>query len=202
MPDVLGFTFREKMLGPVALGQTDYQAGAQAGRAAGTTLTMHATIEIDDLDRFISDPQHPGSITGSVDYIPLGMGIASTRGVFNLFSPTGDPDMKYMVYEMGFSAGAGNYYLAGHKDVQKAPITDLWSATTTLYTLLHQGVDASGTVVGAGIITLDVADLLAMIPTMHAVNAKSPAEAAEATARFGKFFLGELWDTYMKKARV
>jgi cholesterol oxidase len=202
MQDVLGFTFREKMMGPVALGQTDYQAGAQAGRAAGTALTLHATIEIADLNRFIADPDHPGSITGSIDYPPLGLALPSTKGVFNLFSPTNDPDMKYMVYEMGFDAVGKSYYLAGHKDVAKASIVHLWSATTTLYTQLHEGVDASGAVIGAGILTLDLADLLAMIPTMHAVNAKSAAEAAEATTRFGRFFLGELWETYVKQARV
>jgi hypothetical protein len=43
-------------------------------------------------------------------------------------------------------------------------------------------------------------DLLAMIPTMHATNATSPEQAAEAMARFGKFFLGELWETYVSKA--
>jgi hypothetical protein len=41
---------------------------------------------------------------------------------------------------------------------------------------------------------------MAIIPTLHATNAKSPEEAATAVARFGKFFLGELWDTYVKKA--
>jgi hypothetical protein len=161
---------------------------------------MHATIDIQDLDRFLVDANHPGSITGRIDFAPLGLNLPSTKGVFNLFSPTGDPSTKYMVYELGFESGGKSYYMAGHKDVRKTSIMDLWGATTTLYTTLHDGNDSSGPVVGAGMLTLGLADLMAMIPTMHATDAKSPIDAADATARFGKFFLGELWDTYVKKS--
>ena len=198
-----GFTFREKMSGGFALGETDPVAGAKAGEAAGNTFTMHATINIDDLQAFMSDSNHNGSITGSIDFAPLGLNLPSTSGVFNLFSPTGDTKMKYMVYELGFNTSDGKpYYMAGHKDVKDAPLTDMWKATTTLYTQLHQGTDKTGPVVGAGVLTLGMTDLLAMIPTMHAVNAASPEQAAETVAKFGKFFLGEIWETYVEKAGV
>jgi len=198
-----GFTFREKMSGGFALGETDPVAGAKAGEAAGNTFTMHGTINIDDLQAFMSDSNHNGSITGSIDFAPLGLNLPSTSGVFNLFSPTGDTKMKYMVYELGFNASDGKpYYMAGHKDVKDAPLTDMWKATTTLYTQLHQGTDKTGPVVGAGVLTLGMTDLLAMIPTMHAVNAASPEQAAETVAKFGKFFLGEIWETYVEKAGV
>ncbi|HEY1984328.1 MAG TPA: hypothetical protein VGG85_02910 [Terracidiphilus sp.] len=198
-----GFTFREKMEGGFALGETDPATGARMGHDAGNIFTMHGTINIDDLDRFMSDPQHAGSITGSIDFNPLGANLPSTRGVFNLFSPTSDPTMKYMVYELGFNASDGtSYYMAGEKKVKDAPLIELWKATTTLYTQLHQGTDKTGPVVGAGILTLGMADLLAMIPTMHATNTTSPEQAAEAVALFGKFFLGEVWDTYVTKAGV
>ncbi len=200
--ETLGFTFREKMAGGFSMGETDPQAGARLGRDAGNTFTMHGTITIQDLNRFLAEPDHPGSLAGSIDFPPLGMNLPSTTGVFNLFSPTSDPTMKYMVYEMGFQAGGKSYYMAGRKEVKDALITDLWKATTTLYTQLHQGAGKDGPVVGAGIITLGLSDLIAMIPTLHAINAKSPEEAAAAVTRFGKFFLGELWDTYVKHAKL
>ena len=82
----------------------------------GNTFTMHGTIDIDDLARFMSDPEHAGSITGSIDFEPLGLNLPSTSGVFNLFSPTDDPTMKYMVYELGFNASDGKtYYMAGRE---------------------------------------------------------------------------------------
>ncbi|HSU19821.1 MAG TPA: hypothetical protein VLI45_08790 [Acidobacteriaceae bacterium] len=199
MPNTLGFTFSEVMAGPFALGATDPVAGEAAGRAAGTTLTMHGTIRIEDLDNFMSNAQHPGSISGRIDFAPLGLNMPSTSGVFKLFSPTGDPRMKYMVYELGFNAGGKSYYMAGHKDVKQASVIDLWQATTTLYTLLHAGTDSSGPIAGAGIISLSLRDLFAMVPTMKPLNASSPQQAAEAEAKFGKFFFGELWDTYIAK---
>jgi hypothetical protein len=198
-----GFTFREKMEGGFALGETDPATGAKVGHDTGNTLTMHGTINIDDIDHFMSDRNHAGSITGSIDFEPLGLNLPSTRGVFNLFSPTDDPTMKYMVYELGFNAGDGkSYYMAGEKKVKQAPITEVWKATTTLYTQLHQGTDKTGPVVGAGILTLGMTDLLAMIPSMHATNTTSPAQAAETVALFGRFFLGEVWETYVSKAGV
>ena len=196
----VGFTFREKMAGGFALGETDPVAGEKLGKAAGDTFTMHGTIVIDNVDLFIEESTHPGSLSGSIDFAPLGTGLPSTRGVFNLFSPTDAPNTKYMVYEMGFVANGKSFYMAGHKIVKEASILDLWKATTTLYTTLHEGHDATGPVVGAGMIGLGVPDLMAMIPTMHAVNAASASESAAVVGKFGKFFLGELWGTYGPKA--
>lgn len=195
----VGFTFKEVMAGGFALGPSDPSTGETAGRAAGTTLTMHATIVIDDLDKFFADVLHPGSISGQIDFPPLGVQLPSTSGVFRLFSPTEDPAMKYMVYELGFNAGGESYYMAGRKEVKRAPVMDAWHATTTLYTQLHKGSDATTPVVGAGIISLSMHDLLGMIPTLKALNASSPEQAASALAKFGKFFFGELWDTYISQ---
>ena len=150
----VGFTFMEVMAGGFALGPSDPSAGEAAGRAAGTALTMHATIVIDNLDQFLADALHPGSISGQIDFPPLGVHLPSTSGVFRLFSPTEDPAMKYMVYELGFNAGGESYYMAGHKEVKRVPVMDAWHATTTLYAQLHKGSDATTPVVGAGVISL------------------------------------------------
>src|SRR5579862_9797878 len=83
--DKPSFTFREKMAGGFALGETDPETGEKAGQSAGNVFTMHGTILIDDLERFMSDPNHPGSITGSIDFDPVGRNLPSTAGVFNLF---------------------------------------------------------------------------------------------------------------------
>jgi hypothetical protein len=52
-------------------------------------------------------------------------------------------------------------------------------------------------VAGAGIITVSVAGLVGVMTSLKAVGASSPAEAAEAVARFGKFFMGGLWGSYV-----
>ena len=195
-----GISFREKMEGGFSLGSTDPAEGERQGRAAGTVLTMHATINIDDMERFTQEATHPGRLTGTLDFAPFGQGIPAKAGVFNLFSPGGQPGLKLMVYEMAFEHGGQDYYLAGRKEVRDDPGLDLWKDTTTLYTLLHRGTDASGPVVGAGILSLGVGDLLQMLTTMQATGPDSLTGKATALGKFGEFFLGNLWTTYGKKA--
>jgi cholesterol oxidase len=160
---------------------------------------MHASIAINDLDLFIADSHHTGSIVGQISFAPLGENIPTQQGVFNLFSPTEQPTLKLMIYELAFEHGGQNYYLAGKKEVRDDPGFDLWKDTTTLYTQLHQGRDKASPVVGAGILTLGVDELVKLVSTLHATNAESVIGQGQALFKFGQFFLGQLWDTYGKK---
>ena len=192
----LGITFREQMSGPFALGATDPGAGETAAKKGGTTLTMHATVTVRDVDRFVSDPQHEGELMGEIDFAPFGTGIPAQRGVFKLFSPSDEPRMRYMVYELGFRHGNDEYYLAGKKEVRDDPGFDMLSDTTTLYTRLHKGRDATGEVVGAGVLRLDMGDFAKLLTTIRPVGATSVLEGAKAVERFGRFFAGQLIESY------
>lgn len=194
----VGLTFDETMAGGFAMGETDPEAGRLAGEREGSELSMHASVAIDDLAAFVDAPDHRGRLSGTIDFTPFGAGLHAPHGVFNLFCPSDEPALKLMVYELGFEHGGKAYYLAGRKHVRDAPVTELWKATTTLYTTLHEGADASGPVVGAGVLTLSVKELIALVSTMRVTGAESPAAEARALARFGGFFMGDLWDTYAR----
>jgi predicted acylesterase/phospholipase RssA len=195
----LGLTFRETMTGPFALGETDPKAGEAAGKKANTTLAMHANVEVSDLDGFVKDATHTGGITGHIDFTPFGKNIPADRGVFRLFSPTEDKALRHMVYELAFKHDNQDYYLAGRKEVQNDKKgTDLWKDTTTLLTRLHKG-GPDGPVVGAGVLTLGVADLAKLTSTIHVTNAAHVGDHARALATFGGFFMGSLWDSYGPK---
>lgn len=198
----LGITFRETMTGGFALDQTDPRSGEKKGLSADTTLSMHATINIRDLNRFIFDSNHIGSITGNISFAPFGENIPAKSGVFNLFSPTDNPKLKLMIYELAFEHDGQDYYLAGKKEVQDDPGFDLWKDTTTLYTQLHQGTDKLAPVVGAGILSLNPGELAKLVSTIRVTNAKSAKEKAQALLDFGHFFLGQLWETYGKKFQI
>jgi hypothetical protein len=183
-----GLTFRETMSGPVALGAYDPEAGASDPDAA--TLAIHCEISIDDIDRFVADQEHTGSITGSVDYEPFGGTRPVTTGIFNLFSP-GGPNERLMQYRLAFENDGRPYFLDGAKHVHDDPGFDIWKDTTTLHTVLHEGPDASGPVVGAGILSLGVEALTRMMSTMRPTGG-----GVEPLVKFGKVFLGSLWETY------
>jgi len=198
----VGITFRETMTGGFALGETDPKAGEAAGKKAKTTLSMHAAVEIRDLDRFVADSTHTGTITGHVDFAPLGMQIPAERGVFRLFSPTDKPGLRLMIYELAFQHAGKAYYLAGRKEVQNDRSgTDLWNDTTTLFTRLHSGADTSAPVIGAGVLQLGIPDLLKLTSTVRVLNAAGPGDQARAISAFGRFFMGSLWETYGPKMK-
>jgi len=187
---VSGLTFKETMSGPVALGASDPEAGAADPSAA--KLAVHCEIAIDDIDRFVDDRDHTGSITGSVEYEPFGGTLPVTSGIFNLFSP-GEPNERLMQYRLAFEHDGKPYFLDGRKHVHDDPGFDVWKDTTTLYTVLHEGSDDSGPVVGAGILGLGVEALTKMMSTMRSTD-----DGLEPLVKFGKVFLGSLWETYGK----
>ncbi|HYW11016.1 MAG TPA: patatin-like phospholipase family protein [Longimicrobium sp.] len=190
-----GIQFSEVMKGGFALGETDPEAGRARGAREGTQLAMHATVSVPDLDAFLADRDHTGTLVGSIDFASWGTGIPTGQGVFNLFKP-GGADTKLMVYELPFQHGGESYYLAGVKRVKDDRGLDMWSDTTTLFTRLHRGTDATGEVVGAGVLTLGAGDFATVLKGIHVTGADGLGERAAAIARFGKFFSGELWDTY------
>ncbi len=197
----VGITFRETMEGGFYLGDSNPRTAEKKGKAEGINLSMHATINIRDCKNFIADPNHKGAITGDIDFTPFGENIPAKNGVFNLFSPADDPKLKLMVYELAFEHDGEDYYLAGKKEVKDDPGFDLWSDTTTLFTKLHKGIDATGPVVGAGILRLGVKQLAKLVTTLTVTNASSMGDTTGALADFGSFFLGELWTNYAKMAK-
>jgi len=201
MTRAAGISFSETMAGGVSLGESDYLRGEELARTRGHTLVMNARVTIDNLDRFIDDPNHTGLLDGTIDYPPFAKGIPGYNGVFNLFAPAEQPNTKLMVYEMVFEHDGQPYYLAGHKEIRDDPGFDLWSDTTTLYTHIHHGKDKSGEVAGAGVLTLGVGDLMRLLSSLEVLHARDRGDQLGALARFGRFFMGQLWDSYAALAK-
>jgi hypothetical protein len=188
-----GVSFRETMAGGFTLGVAEPRAGARTT----TLLTMHATIHIEDIGSFVADPQHKAELTGHIDFVPFGRDIPAESGVFGLFTPSGDPALRYMVYELGFRHSGKSYYLAGKKRVRLGGFWKLWGETTTLYSTLHEGIDTNGPVVGSGILRLGMMELMKLLTTTHAINAATKRQSAGALWQFFKFFAAKLMRTYV-----
>ncbi len=192
----IGIKFSEEMKGRLVAGADDPLALSEADLEAGDETVLSATVSVPDLDAFIADKNHLGGLYGGVSYPPLPRLQANRPGLFNLFSPGASADEKLMVYELGLEADGQDYYFAGRKEVRDDPGFDVWSDTTTLFTSLHRGADKSGEIVASGVLRLNALDLAELLSTLEVTGTDELSAKAEAVAKFGKFFAGELWDSY------
>ena len=185
-----GLGFHETMSGPVALGVEAPAEGASSPQAAPLTINCH--IAIDDIDRFVDDADHTGAIAGSVEYVAFGGELPVRDGVFNLFKR--EDGQRVMEYRLPFEFDGRLYLLAGRKHVRDEPGFDVWKDTTTLYTRVHEGSDESGSVAAAGVLTIGVEALARMTASMRPTEGGS----IDSLVKFGRLFMGELWETYGK----
>jgi cholesterol oxidase len=192
------------MKGYVAFGESNFDTGFREGRKEGNFLMFHLTIEVDGVGRFVSDPRREASAKGYVRCEPLGGELPVEKGIFNLFVDEGDPSRKRMLYRLFVRDGTGDpLTLSGFKVVEDDPGSDLWTDTTTLFTRVLRGhVEAederSAEVVASGIIKIYMLDFLKQLTTFQA-EGPTPAERATALTRFGRLFLGDLWNVYARR---
>ena len=192
-----GLVFSETMSGPFALGETDPALGAVAGRRARTPLTMRVTITIADVAAFAHDVSHAAQLGGVVKCAPLGQPLRGEHGVMRLFAPNDARTSRVMYYGLPATHHGRARYLVGVKHVDGRSLFRMWRETTTLYTRLHDGADETAPVIGAGILRLGPLDLLRTLPTMRPTPPAGAMRGAATLARFGEFFAGQLWDSYI-----
>jgi predicted patatin/cPLA2 family phospholipase len=195
-----GLTFRETMTGRLTMGATDPRKGYDD--PAAFPFVLHASIGIDDTKAFAADRTHSGELVGHLVSPRFGGLFSASRGVFQLFAPSGDPRTTWMVYAMGLRKDGKAYWFSGRKHVTIALPFRLWRATTTLHVTLHEGEDESGPVVAAGILRLGVFDLLALLGTVRATGCTTLGQRWRAIAAFVGFFARELTRTYLLRRPV
>lgn len=203
-PTTVAFT--EVMAGHVGLGQREHRQGEEVGKRAGTVVRFRLTITVDDLARFVVDPEREARAEGYVESDAFGGRRPVERGVFNLFVDQGDPADKRMLYQLWFrDAGGEALTLAGHKVVHDHPGFDLWSDTTTLYTRIVEGhveveeaESDTAEVLAAGIIRVTPASFARQLTTFRSTGPGVTGPVA-GIARFGRLFVGSLWDVYARE---
>jgi cholesterol oxidase len=203
-PLKLGVRFSESMSGYFSTAVTDdgddaYRRGSDQGRADGSPFQFILTIISDDLERTIADVNYVSPMLGSVLAPALStQALTVTEGQFNYFLLDRDRvETKRMQYKMKISSVEGKiYYFYGFKVIHDDPGVDSWSDTTTLYITVYEGENEQGRVLGKGILRIPIASFMRQMTTMQVTNAKGLAERWQAMLKFGRFFGGQLVDTY------
>jgi cholesterol oxidase len=185
----IGIHFTERMTGtirPVAGGpQSD--------------ASFVVTVIARDAARFIEDGNHEAEMVGTVEAKALSPEpLTISGGRFNLFIV--DPDRvetKQMSYAMPLTTRNNDrYFLRGIKSIHDDRGFDLWRDTSTLAVTIHQGHDETGPVVYEGTLIIQMRDFLKQLRTMVVTDAPDLASRLGMMARFGRFFAGQLFDSF------
>ena len=193
--------FTEVMKGFLTKGEDDYQRGYERGKKAHTDAMVRLTVHVDNVDKFVTNPQHEAKIAGTFTSSAFGDSRPVQEGAFNLFVDLTDATRKAMYYRLWFTDPQGQELtLLGFKDVRDNPGNDVWEDTSTLYTRILKGHvtaddDTAERRVASGIIKIQMLDFLQQLTTFR-VEGGTVADRTAAMARFGRLFMGKLWDVY------
>ncbi len=146
---VPGITFRKKMEGWFAFGESDPEAGARKGKKGKTKLTLHASVCIRHMKAFMKSKSHGGVLTGHLNFTDQDKTLPIETGTFNLFVEDDVSRNKQMLYKITFNSDGQSYALAGHKEIHDDPGFDLWKDTTTMRVQLFEGIETKESVIGA-----------------------------------------------------
>jgi len=198
--------FTETMSGYATMGEINPERGDDQGRLDNTRLAFRLTISIDDVDRFVTDPEHAATAEGWVECEALGGRLPVSRGWFNLFVAD-SPVSRQMRYRLWFRDAAGHpLTLRGQKRVGDDPGLDVWADTTTLFTQIVLGhvtedQDAAAQVTAAGVLHIGIPAFARQLTTFWAADG-SPVARLLGLVKFGDFFLGQLWKVYGRRLRA
>lgn len=206
-------SFTEEMKGYMTIGETDYDKGFREGRDDDTNIMFHLTITVNGVNRFVTDPAHDtNDVVGYVKCEALGGQMNVEKATFNLFVDEEDPAVKRMLYRLFFRNEQGGLFtLSGHKIIKDDPGFDVWSDTTTLYTRILKGhisadeeaaleqdpQQLAQAIVGSGIIVIPFFSFLKQLTTFR-TEGPTFSDRTSAMARFGRLFMGKLWDVYAR----
>jgi cholesterol oxidase len=201
-PRPVTLQFSERMTGYLTPTPAEFPAAAEEARALGHTATAIYGIMSPDLDAMIADPDRTAKLTGTLHISALSPDpMMIFDGIFNLFVNVDGKRHKRMRYRMSLAAVDGKqYYFDGFKEVQDQGGIDVYADTTELFATVRAG-NQDGPVVAKGMMKINAEDVLNLIRTMAAFDRAGESSIRER-ARFGKLFVGDLWDVYGIKEKL
>jgi cholesterol oxidase len=204
LPDIkAGVQFTETMKGFLSLEETeDYDKGFEKGKASNSPFEFTLTIRSEDVETFVGVSTHEAGMYGTMLAPALSEEpLSAVQGTFNLFIENSlDPERKKMLYNAVILSNEGKkYYFRGFKDVYNNKGFDVWKDTTTLFITVFEGESAEGKIIGKGKLIIHPADFAKQLTTMKALNTSNKMQEIWAITTFGKFFGGNVFETYFKR---
>jgi cholesterol oxidase len=180
----------------------DFTSGYDLGKQNCSPFMFTLTVQAENIDSFVSEPNHQGYMAGTVIAPALSdKPLTISNGIFNLFvKDEQNPEHKKMKYQMQLNTYDGRqYYFYGYKKVEDDKGFDMWKDTTVLYITVFNGQDDSSPVLGKGILKIIPMDFATQMGTIKALNTKNKLESLMAIKSFSTFFGSNVVDTYFSK---
>jgi cholesterol oxidase len=193
------FSSAVKLATPPLQLDPSYQQGFDQGQSGNSPFQFTLTIVSEDVQNMISSPAHEARMVGTVTAPMLSpRPLTITQGIFNLFTvDANNVDTHNMRYRMKMVTEEGRtFYFDGFKATHPDSVLQSWPATSTLYITIYDGESAASPILGKGILHIAPEDFARQLTTMKIINAGSLTERLEAGAKFARFFMGPLFDTY------
>jgi cholesterol oxidase len=176
----------------------DYAAAEARGKDTGTILEFTVTVAADSWEEMLQQPGHRARLDGTINCPSLSATpLTVSNGAFSLL--VRDPqrvNSRLMTYDMvGETDDGRRFRLEGFKVIHDDRKVEIWADTTTLFVTLTE-LGTPGRQIAKGILHILPADFLKQMTTMAVTGTSSPIEKLKGLAAFGKFFAGELFDTY------
>ncbi len=196
-------SFEERMSGWIAFGEPSFNQAAVKGRKLEQSFTQHLVVDIEDVGRFIDDPQHEARLSGTVRCPALGEELRLARAWLNLFIEHGSAHHRRMLYRLFVVDRDGRAFtVSGFKDLQHGPYVDGWHDTSRLLVRvleghLHQDEEPNGdeATIATGILYLTVSDFARLYASMLR---RGQLPGAPAAAKFAGFFAGQIAKYYVR----
>ena len=169
-----------------------YAPGAQESRTE--PFTFRLTITADDVDAFLEEPDHEARADGWINSPSFGGRRPVLHGRVRLFAD----GYRTMRYRLHFTDADGlPRTFTGRKDLAPGAPVRVWTDTTRLtFRVLnghvHEPGETDARLLGTGTAHLGATDLARLLTTFRTTGPHGTA----ALTRFGRFFAGELWNTY------
>ena len=194
-----GVEFTERMVGFISdRANADYRAAETVGRTFNTRFAFTVHVRIGDIDRFILDPGHQGTLTGTaiapmLSPEPLDI----SEGVFRLMRKSDAAiETRLFEYQMRLTARDGrSYTFRGQKNVHDdLRPGDMLADMTTLFVDIAENGGQSKS--ARGILVIEPADFSRQMRSLHGIGGGSLLARHNAVVKFGALFAGTLFDVY------
>ncbi|MCP3138807.1 GMC family oxidoreductase N-terminal domain-containing protein [Pyxidicoccus xibeiensis] len=196
--------FTETMYGYISEAvDEDFLRAGDRSRDDTSPLRFIVTVEAADVEAVLANPLHPLSMSGCVLAPVLSSRPLTVEGgeLHLMTREHARQGGRRMRYQLPLVSEAGErFFLDGYKDVHDDVGLDLWADTTRLLVSIHEGGDATARCVYRGYLGLNAKDFTVQLSTLRVLDARDTTHRLTTLARFGRFFFGALFDTYVRKA--